>query len=65
MVLPLSAGLFGSFTRFMMVCFPVTLELARMAEDRPMLDHAIRLTFAAFLALYTLACALKFGLAMA
>jgi len=48
-----------------MVCFPLTLELARMAEERPTLDHAIRLTFAAFLALYTLACALKFGLAMA
>ncbi len=63
-VLPLSGGLFGSFTRFMMVSFPLVVVLAEFGENR-YVDQAIRLASAALLTLFTLACALKFGLGMA
>lgn len=63
-ILPLSGGLFGSATRFLMVSFPFVIALGQAGESR-MIDQAIRAIFVTLLALLTLACALKFGIGMA
>jgi hypothetical protein len=63
-ILPLSGGLFGSATRFLMVSFPFVIALGQAGEI-PRVDQTIRVVFVALLALLTLACALKFGLGMA
>lgn len=63
-ILPLSAGLFGSMTRFLMVSFPFVIVLAKAGEN-PLIDQTIRTVFVALMALLTLACAAKFGLGMA
>ena len=64
MILPLSAGLLGSMTRFVMVSFPLVIALADSGEN-PLVDQTIRTVFITLMTLLTLACAAKFGLGMA
>jgi Gpi18-like mannosyltransferase len=63
-VLPLSAGLFGYMTRFLMVSFPLAIVLGEAGESS-IVDQTIRVVFVSLLTLMTLACAAKFGLGMA
>lgn len=64
-ILPLSAGLFGSMTRFLMVSFPLAIVLGKAGGDSSFVDQTIRVAFVSLLTLMTLACAAKFGLGMA
>ena len=63
-MLPLTAGGIGSMTRYLMVCFPLVIVLAK-AGAVAIVDQAIRLVFISLLVWLTWACAAKFGFGMA